>query len=1005
MNNEFPIDPRQALESSLTALLLGELPQDQERFLRQAIATDPELAKTYARLKQTIELVRETEANPQAESSVRPEPARMEERRRQQLLQRFKTVKPVEFKQPPRRQVSWLLPAAAAAVVTVLAAIATLLPIRSKSKLLAQRGERELVRQELLERLNGHAANGTATSTQRFADFDNKSVDEAAFRSRGYHPQPSTIPASTASSAPAESQAAGRSQSPIILPTESQPQAVTLSANSAPQEKRDQTFTFGLTPPAEAAPAQQQNLSWQKSASLDAFYAVPNELAAKEENAPQTATPAFGDAPIVGSALALNKKDENAAAPATPTTASGIGGGAIGGGALGAELPALSMVEPPKGAVTFYSGGSFGGYSVVTPAKQEGKLPETIHIQGVGDVPVLRNEISLVTNEATASSLADNLVNSRASSEELDAAKPAETQQSAIAVQGGRSAGDLDVKLAFREKESAKVVAQAGELAEHRSADSSALADQKVAGKPSENKPTLLLTQRSLSELEKAKEGKDNLGRAVDLYARVDDLKKQPSQPSPQRKSALQESGQIDQEDLAGAKPGTPPPVPQPEVLARENPFSTFSLNVSDVSFKLAAASLEKGVLPEAGSIRSEEFINAFDYRDPEPTGGAPVAFAWERARYPFGQNREVLRCSIKTAAAGRAAGQPLNLVLLLDNSGSMERADRVRILHEALRVLATQLTPQDTFSVVTFARTARLWVDGVRGDQAGRVADELSSLTPQGGTNLEEAMALAYQTAQRHYAPNGINRVVLLTDGAANLGDTNPEVLKRTVEANRQHGVALDCFGVGWEGYNDDLLETLTRNGDGRYGFLNTPEDAASGFAGQLAGALHVAASDVKVQVEFNPNRVNVYRQIGYARHQLTKEQFRDNTVDAAEIGAAESGNAVYVVESNPQGDGPLATVRVRYKIPGTSDHREHEWAVPYAGSATPLEQSTPAMRLAATASAFSEWLASSPYSAEVTPDRLLGCFNGVPATYGTDARPQKLEWMIHQAKALSGK
>src|SRR5438067_2020453 len=112
--------------------------------------------------------------------------------------------------------------------------------------------------------------------------------------------------------------------------------------------------------------------------------------------------------------------------------------------------------------------------------------------------------------------------------------------------------------------------------------------------------------------------------------------------------------------------------------------------------------------------------------------------------------------------------------------------------------------------------------------------------------------------------------------------------------------GIALDCFGIGWEGYNDDLLENLSRNGDGRYGFVNTPEAAATEFAGQLAGALHVAASDVKVQVEFNPRRVTTYRQIGYAKHQLTKEQFRDNTVDAAEIGAAESGNALYVIESN---------------------------------------------------------------------------------------------------------
>src|SRR5204863_6225971 len=110
---------------------------------------------------------------------------------------------------------------------------------------------------------------------------------------------------------------------------------------------------------------------------------------------------------------------------------------------------------------------------------------------------------------------------------------------------------------------------------------------------------------------------------------------------------------------------------------------------------------------------------------------------------------------------------------------------------------------------------------------------------------------------------------------------------------------------------------------GDGRYGFLNSPEEAASEFAGQLAGALHVAASDVKVQVEFNPRRVASFRQIGYARHQLTKEQFRDNSVDAAEIGAAESGNALYVIEVNSRGEGPLGTVRVRYKIPGTSDYR----------------------------------------------------------------------------------
>src|SRR4029077_16449813 len=132
----------------------------------------------------------------------------------------------------------------------------------------------------------------------------------------------------------------------------------------------------------------------------------------------------------------------------------------------------------------------------------------------------------------------------------------------------------------------------------------------------------------------------------------------------------------------------------------------------------------------------------------PEPPVGVPVAFAWERAGYPFAQNRDLLRFSIKTAALGRQGGRPLNLVLLLDNSGSMERADRAQIIREALRVLAAQLQPQDKLSVVTFARTARLWVDGMPGSQAGDVVNGLSKLTPEGGTNLEEAMRLAYETA-----------------------------------------------------------------------------------------------------------------------------------------------------------------------------------------------------------------------------------------------------------------
>ncbi len=466
------------------------------------------------------------------------------------------------------------------------------------------------------------------------------------------------------------------------------------------------------------------------------------------------------------------------------------------------------------------------------------------------------------------------------------------------------------------------------------------------------------------------------------------------------------EAKQVAKDEPAPQRPpAAPPGIPQPEVRTALNAFSTFSLNVSDVSFKLAAASLEKGLMPEPVTVRTEEFINAFNYHDPEPTGNARVAFAWERARYPFAHDRDLVRFAVKTGAVGREPGKPLNIVLLLDNSGSMERADRVQIRRECLRVLGGQLQPQDKVSVVAFARTARLWVDGLAGAQARELPSLVGNLTPEGGTNLEEAMSLAYATAQKHFVPNGVNRVVLLTDGAANLGDVSPDSLKKKVVSYRQQGVALDCFGIGWEGYNDDLLEALSRNGDGRYGFVNSPEAATTEFASQLAGALQAAASDVKVQVEWNPKRVTVFRQLGYAKHQLKKEEFRDNKVDAAEIGAAEAGNALYTVQVNPAGEGPLGVVRVRYRVPNTNDYREHEWTLAYDGASKPMELSSAPLRLAATASAFSEWLVASPFAGEVTAEGLITQLSGVPEAYPADPRPKQLEWMIRQAKSLSGR
>lgn len=457
--------------------------------------------------------------------------------------------------------------------------------------------------------------------------------------------------------------------------------------------------------------------------------------------------------------------------------------------------------------------------------------------------------------------------------------------------------------------------------------------------------------------------------------------------------------------ELLSEVPRERPPSPLiflPETLTADQPLSTFSLNVADVSFQLAAASLAQGQLPPPHTIRTEEFINAFHYRDPEPAPGVPVGLAWERARYPFTQQRDVLRLAVRTAAIGRHARQPLHVILLIDASGSMERADRVATLHAALQALATQLAPADRLSAVTFARTAHLVVDGASGSDAPRLVERLLQVVPEGGTHLEEALQLGYQTALRHFIPGGAHRLILFTDGAANLGELQNSELQSIVENHRRRGIALDTFGIGWEGYDDERLAALARHGDGRYGFLNSPDDVASRFIRQLTGALEVAASDVKVQVEFHPDRVASWRQVGYAQHQLTAEQFRDDTVDAAELGAAESGNALYLIETLPHGSGPIATVRVRFQQPSSGIVSEHTWAVPYTSLAPNLTDSSPALRLAVAAAGFGERLSGNPLAAGISIPVLQDLLQNVAEFYHPDPAPARLQLMLQQAAPL---
>ncbi|MEO5716936.1 MAG: von Willebrand factor type A domain-containing protein, partial [Luteolibacter sp.] len=272
------------------------------------------------------------------------------------------------------------------------------------------------------------------------------------------------------------------------------------------------------------------------------------------------------------------------------------------------------------------------------------------------------------------------------------------------------------------------------------------------------------------------------------------------------------------------------------EIAASEEAYSTFSLNISDASFQIAKAALEKGERPDPTGIKVEQFYNAVDYGDPAPASNEPVAATIEQAAHPIIPGRNLVRVSLKTAATGRGAAQPLRLTLLVDQSGSMVREDRRTAMTNALKQLGGLLTPNDHITVVGFSRESHLLADNWTGDKAGQLGDLINQTASEGGTNLEQAINLGEQMAARPHAAGEQNRIVLFTDGAANLGNANPERLAERVKSLRQKGIAFDIAGIGADGVNDRLLSELARNGNGRYYVVGDSKNES--FARQLAGA-----------------------------------------------------------------------------------------------------------------------------------------------------------------------
>ena len=412
-----------------------------------------------------------------------------------------------------------------------------------------------------------------------------------------------------------------------------------------------------------------------------------------------------------------------------------------------------------------------------------------------------------------------------------------------------------------------------------------------------------------------------------------------------------------------------------PVQRAVEQPVSTFSIDVDTGSYSNVRRMIRQGVRPPADAVRAEEFINYFDYGHPGPASLAtPFRATVEVAPAPWNAKRQLLMVGIKGFDVPKAQLPPANLVFLLDTSGSMNSPDKLPLLKQAFSELTGQLRAQDRVSIVVYAGSAGLVLPPTPGDRKDEILAALERLEAGGSTNGGDGIRLAYAMAKRAFVKDGVNRVILATDGDFNVGTVDGGSLETMVADQRKSGIALTTLGFGAGNYNDHLAERLADAGDGNHAYIDTLQEARKVLVEELSSTLLTIAQDVKIQVEFNPALVAEYRLVGYENRMLAREDFANDKVDAGDIGAGHEVTALYEIAlvgsgaerlpplryggKSAGGDatsGELAHLRLRYKRPGETASRLIE--TPVLRSAI-RPQPSDAMRFAATVAAWADAL-----------------------------------------------
>jgi Ca-activated chloride channel family protein len=368
-----------------------------------------------------------------------------------------------------------------------------------------------------------------------------------------------------------------------------------------------------------------------------------------------------------------------------------------------------------------------------------------------------------------------------------------------------------------------------------------------------------------------------------------------------------------------------------PFVDARRDRQSTFALDVDTASYAIARRFIADGNLPDPASVRVEEFVNAFeqDYAPPEDETFAITA---DGGPSPFLDEDEVLlRVGVKAREVARFERPDASLTFVIDTSGSMAREDRLGLVKQALSFLVDRLRSDDSVAIVEYGSDARVVLEPTRADDDDEILAAIDSLEPSGSTNAEAGLRLGYSLAAEALREDGINRVILASDGVANTGDTDPESILARIRPDADLGIQLVTVGFGMGNYNDVLMEQLADRGDGFYAYVNRLEDAEQLFGTDLTSTLDTVALDAKAQVEFNPDVVDAYRLVGYENRSIPDRAFRDDEVDAGAIGAGHAATALYALRLSGGGEGlfdagTIGTVRIRWTDPDS--HRIDELA-----------------------------------------------------------------------------